>query len=208
METEGHFQRLRRLAVKTGVENIPLAVMPVTKSPNKSYSINRDSFQHGDDICEAGLLCYTDGSKLMGKARAGWHLTSCDGKSQTPLKYAGFPLGEHATVFEAEITAISDACITFLHYNSENLSLKSFKKIIFLSDSQAAIKALDSKVLSNKFVWDAITALNHLANHINVEIRWIKAHVGHLGNEAADDHAKSGTIQVTDFCLPMVPVSH
>jgi hypothetical protein len=59
-----------------------------------------------------------------------------------------FSLGHHTTVFQAEIYAIK-ACIM------ENIE-KSYKgrNIYILSDSQAAIKALNNLQINSILVWD------------------------------------------------------
>ena len=63
--------------------------------------------------------------------------------------------------------------------------------INFLSDSQAAILALNSNTVTSSLVKQTIITLNALADSTNrVEIHWIKAHVGHDGNEKADQLAR------------------
>ena len=59
------------------------------------------------------------------------------------------------------------------------------------SDSQAAIKALDSNVITSLLVKQRNETLNKLANEVaRLEICWIKAHIGHEGNERADQLAR------------------
>jgi hypothetical protein len=73
-----------------------------------------------------------------------------------------FSLGLHSTVFQAEIYAIK-ACIM------ENIE-KGYtgRNIYILSDSQAAIKALDSFQINSKLVWDCHQSLVKLAEHNNI----------------------------------------
>ena len=71
------------------------------------------------------------------------------------------------------------------HINNSDEYVKVF------SDSRAAIQALDSNLVSSQLVKDTITQLNIIGNKVNrLEISWIKAHVGHEGNEKADQLAR------------------
>ena len=65
---------------------------------------------------------------------------------------------------------------------------RNIKYVKIFSDSQAAVAALDSSEITSQAVKDAKTALNKLASITNHTVLvWIKAHVGHVGNEAADE---------------------
>ena len=59
------------------------------------------------------------------------------------------------------------------------------------SDSQAAVKALNSNINTSLLVKQTNESLNKLANEVaRLEICWIKAHIGHEGNERADQLAR------------------
>ena len=63
--------------------------------------------------------------------------------------------------------------------------------IKIFSDSQAAIKALDSNVITSLLVKQTNEALNKVANKAaRLEICWIIAHIGHECNERADQLAR------------------
>ena len=71
---------------------------------------------------------------------------------------------------------------------------KDIKYIKILSDSQAAIKALNSPIIKSKSVLNALEYMENLALNVNhLTLAWIKAHVGTEGNEQADMAAKEET---------------
>ena len=58
------------------------------------------------------------------------------------------------------------------------------------SDSQAALKALNSHRVESKQIWDCIQALNDLASDKSVTLAWVPRHSGIPGNERADQLAR------------------
>ena len=114
----------------------------------KTYGITlptREDWQHQELWLDAnkpgGLVWFTDGSKTSvgtGAGIFGW----------SPRSELSFALGEHATVFQAEVYAIT-ACI------SENIKKAYENKHIYIyTDSQAALRALDSPRITSRLVWD------------------------------------------------------
>jgi ribonuclease HI len=64
-----------------------------------------------------------------------------------------------------------------------------------LSDSQAALLALNQNSFKSQAVYNTALKLNELASKSKkVTLVWIKAHVGHEGNEKADQLAKDATM--------------
>jgi hypothetical protein len=95
------------------------------------------------------VVWYTDGPKTNKGTGAGMY--------RWGLKRGhSFSLGLHTTVFQAEIYAIK-ACIM------ENVE-KGYtgRNICIISDSQAAIKALDSFQINSKLVWDCHQSLGNI----------------------------------------------
>ena len=77
------------------------------------------------------------------------------------------------------------------------------------TDSQASIQALKSHELKSLAVKDTIKALNHVGQKVNrLEINWIKAHVGNLGNELADNMARESVNQTENIHGLFPPYSH
>ena len=65
--------------------------------------------------------------------------------------------------------------------------------IKILSDSQAAIKALNKPRITSQSVLTALEFMETLALEAkHLTLAWIKAHVGTEGNEQADQAAKEG----------------
>jgi ribonuclease HI len=97
-----------------------------------------------------------------------------------------FSLGLHTTVFQAEIYAIM-VCIM------ENIE-KGYtgRNIYILSDSQVAIKALDSFQINCKLVWDCHQSLVKVAEHNRIQLVWVPGHMGIDGNEITDQLARQG----------------
>ena len=159
--------------------------------PFSHYSVITDSFSgHSKYLTPAQLNVFTDGSKFNGKVGAGVFIkTGC-----TNVTSLSFRLPDKASVFQAEIYAINQAAL-FIH------NLPNFQFIKFFVDSQAALLALNSKDISSRLVGDTVHNLNLISG--SVRLVWIKAHVGHEGNETADKLAKLGTTRPTPAPLAL-----
>ena len=84
--------------------------------------------------------------------------------------------------FQAEIEAISHAC----QYILANLKELNINYIKILSDSQAAIKALNKPRITSQSVLTTLEYMETLALEVKLlTLAWIKAHVGTEGNEQA-----------------------
>lgn len=78
-------------------------------------------------------------------------------------------------------------------YQAEILELKtdSDKFVKIFTDSQAALKALDSWKIKSKLVGNTVDSLHKLADRVfRLELNWIKACNNYQGNERADELAK------------------
>ena len=127
------------------------------------------------------LTWYTDGSLLNGKSGYGIYST-------TPRTSISASLGAYSTIFQAEISAIL-ACA--------NIALARQlhgECIVILSDSQAAIQALDSNLITSRLVWECFNTLSMLSSRNNVHLGWVPGHQGIEGNECADQLAKVGAL--------------
>ena len=74
----------------------------------------------------------------------------------------------------------------------------NYSTVIIHCDSQAALKAIQNPYVRSNMVADTVRLLQKLKTEgIKVTIRWIKAHVGITGNEAADLAARVGALEVS-----------
>jgi ribonuclease HI len=111
-----------------------------------------------------------DGSKLDGKAGFGYVITHRLHK----VKQSSVGIGSRASVFQAKIMAITEVCIA--------LKNRIGKKFTIRSDSQSAILAVGATIITTKTALTCREALNHLGALNEVNLTWIKAHVGHKGS--------------------------
>lgn len=94
--------------------------------------------------------------------------------------------GTYATVHQSELFAISELC------DNDLLKSGTDKDIFICSDSQSAIEAIRSPLVSSKMVLECKTRLNELGKDNKVTVLWVPGHEGIPGNEKADDLARSG----------------
>ncbi|KAJ8944356.1 hypothetical protein NQ318_011488 [Aromia moschata] len=122
-------------------------------------------------VQQNGTIWYTDGSKTEQSTGAG-------ATNRDP--------GKLATVFQAEITAIS-AC-------AQEMTRRSYtnKRIQIISDSQAALKAMGAVEIHSQAVKDCMDSLTQLAEHNSITLKWMRGHQGHERNERANFLAKKG----------------
>jgi hypothetical protein len=85
------------------------------------------------------------------------------------------------------VYAIKSCAVENLDRNYKN------RNVYILSDSQAAIKALDKHQITSKLVWDCHRSLTQLARHNRVQLIWVPGHEGIVGNETADQLARTGS---------------
>ena len=154
--------------------------------------------QNIDDTPSDTITCYTDGSKTDEGCGAGLIITS--NNNCTILHEESHKLPNYCSVFQAELTAITETCNKLATYNN--------KHIIIWTDSLSSIQALTALNTKSRTVNSCLSALNRLGANNTLELKWIAAHSGHWGNEKADELAKSGTTASTPTHLCPIPQSY
>jgi ribonuclease HI len=139
---------------------------------------NWESFRRTNESIDT-ITCYTDGSLKEDIAGAGAYVKALNYKLSVPL-------GKGTSVFQAEVYAILKVVYELLARGVEN------KDILIFSDSQAAIKSMESSNVCSKLVEECIRALNHLGRNNKCTIAWVLGHSGIIGNEIADTLANEG----------------
>ena len=138
-----------------------------------NYKVTQHS--DGKDM-SSGIRCYTDGSKTEYGVGSGL----CIIENDKVIKTRAIGLTGQSTVFQAEIQAIRLATILI------PMTLPKGSTVTILSDSQAALLALENTMTKSRIVLRTKTLLNNLGKEYKVHLTWIKAHVGNKGNEIAD----------------------
>ena len=153
---------------------------------NPLYRVCRDSFTGAAKFrTPTQYNVFTDGSRKDEQTGAGFAVY----KGTREVETGSYRLPNHATVFQAEITAVAMAAKKL-----QEMQTGEMKYIKIFVDSQAALLALGNPKVRSKAVACATEALNGLAARVtSVVLLWIPAHKGHVGNELADKLAKRGS---------------
>ena len=100
---------------------------------------------------------------------------------------------KYLSVYQTELHAIHKATVFCISKNITNKDIK------FYSDSRSSLEALRKKFITSSQLKQNIDKLNQLASGNRVTLRWVKAHIGHPGNEKADELAKNGANKEGNF---------
>ncbi|GBN02556.1 hypothetical protein AVEN_89522-1 [Araneus ventricosus] len=134
---------------------------------------------------------YTDGSRTEGTGSAFCHFD----QTATIIKEWQAQLHTDNNIFQAELLAINQAIL--FHQNKSNPSF-------IWTDSLSSLQAIQNPTSPHPLVQEI---QNQLHSNKSIHIGWVRAHVGHLGNESADALAKDAIIHGTSFSL-LKPLSH
>ncbi|XP_074039464.1 uncharacterized protein [Leptinotarsa decemlineata] len=152
----------------------------------KTIITGREAWKGGPPL-NAEIAFYTDGSKT----EEGVGARICITKAKTKVSLS---LGKKVTIFQAETATI--------RHCAEELLRQEFKEktIAIYSDSQAAIKAINSMQVNSKLVWNCLEKLQELGRQTGLSLAWVPSYTGYKGNEEADSLAREGA-----QCSPIGP---
>ena len=155
---------------------------------SKNYTVKQDNLQKEEMLLtETQVNIYTDGSKTCNHVGSGF-VIYIKGKI---IAESSIKLSYNASVFQAEVVAIREAVKALDNYKEEEI-----KYVKIFTDSQATLLALNSSSYTSKIVKQTMDELNDLGEKVQrLEIVWIKANVGHTGNEKADNLAREAEFQ-------------
>jgi ribonuclease HI len=143
------------------------------------------------------ITIYPDGSKTDEGVGAGYVVISDD----QIIHSSSYKLPYYTSVFQAELFALLEA--------AKYISSTGIYPTKVFTDSQSSILALQNRTIKNSSLLDTFNELQKAGcASPDLEINWIKAHVGHYGNETADKLAKEGTSLPDDAIIPNIPVPH
>ena len=146
---------------------------------------------------ENRINVWTDGSGTQNGTGSSYYIRNQNIKAQEYLH-----LGDNATVYQAEITAVTRAAIKLLEIEVSD------KAINFYIDNQGVLKTIRKLSTDKKTACECKRVLNKLTEYNNtVSLNWVPAHSFHLGNEVADRLAKRGANTTDTGLEPRIPIS-
>ncbi|GBM65254.1 hypothetical protein AVEN_157474-1 [Araneus ventricosus] len=132
-----------------------------------------------------GLVIFTDGSKMDGRVGCAFVVFY----NETELDYRKFRLNESSTVFMAEVIAIQQA-VQYVRAND-------LGQVNTISGPRSALMALSA-------VEEARDIINNIKEYKGkITLTWIRAHMGNLGNERADQLVKEARM-ISDETISFV----
>ena len=156
------------------------------ESMGKTYNVNLESLKGGKKhLRHSEYTIYTDGSKKQEGTGGGFVVYNYNKQIHTQ----SFKMQNYATAYQAELEAIYQAC----KYMDDNYDTIKPKYVKILTDSQSALKGLDSIDFKSAIALKTAEALENLKWRTKgCTLAWVKAHIGTPGNEAADSAARQG----------------
>lgn len=171
------------------------AIVPVIKTSRRFKVVfpTRDDWAD-NTLPPSDFTFFTDGSLCDGLSGAGVF-------SANPETRLDYNLGPHITVFQAELFALVRCAFHCLQEKFYGC------RISICSDSQAALKSLQSYKIDSSLVLECRALLDRLTVMNDVSLLWVPGHSDILGNEEADTLARNGSSHEFIGPIPFLPLS-
>ena len=182
----GHRQFIETFLMDIGFVDNTSDEIPQQFNWDAPYIIDTSSFEKGEPDQWGDVTIFTDGSKNKnGHLGAGFVEYRQRAGDSSPFEQSWY-LGTEISVYQTELYAITKAL--------EHVQAMMYSKteIIIYTDCRAALQSLQSKIIKSRQIKYLVALLKLQCFNNKITLRWIKAHVGHCGNERADFLAKKG----------------
>ena len=196
-------------AIGKVMDTIPEAMAPLDRivpvtCPTPPCTISMEdrtvAVERATSLALNNYSCFTDGSKREDGLSGSGYVIFHQG---VEIRKESISLGCSASVFQAEITAISAVAEDLLARHSHNSAIDIY------SDSQAAIQAIGGLRVTAYTVMTCRDAISKLVSHNNVvTLNWVPGHCDVTGNERADQMAREGSSKPPYGPEPLVPVPY
>ena len=182
---KGHRRWANTLAQEVGLHNMPneqIKDQVICLPTFQTHIPERHDFAVETTNPDPQIIhIWTDGSKdALGNAGAAYIIKS---REKSHRHQEIIPLGE-ASVYQCEAMALIGAAD---HLREANMIRK---KLLFYTDNQAVILALQAPFDRSHFIRELKLKLNFLNKKNQVVVGWVPGHANHWGNEIADRLAK------------------
>lgn len=153
--------------------------LPVSCLPHPSSREPNPVVTYADDVFQKyKTICFTDGSKLVGKVGLAFVVYE-DGMETVTIQHR---LLDECSVFQVKLLCLNLAAKWIRDSSRDNGRLKYF----ICTDSLSSLFPLRNTVSTEKLVVEIHCILYALENVVEIHFSYVRGHSSNLGNERAD----------------------